>query len=197
MGAVGPGARNVFFTEQGADPIIALDDFLTSAEVANLIARAEAQEWHPALINLGDGVEELDVEERRHTRTYVDDPEFAASVSARLKRLVRSAAHDFVNPRFRVLKYVPGDYFRPHYDGEQEHLGGRSTHTLLIYLNDLPDTGATHFTETDIRIFPKRGRAVLFKQEDHEHEGESPMHGVKLVMRTDLMVRNGVGEEMD
>jgi hypothetical protein len=187
---MGNNARSFFYfpTHATLDPAVILDDFFTRDEVAALLTRAEAMEWHQARVNVGDGEEELDLEERRHMRTYLDDAKLAADVSSRLRTLAPHVPHDFVNPRFRVLKYVPGDYFRPHYDGEQEHMGGRSTHTLLIYLCDMTDGGATRFCETGMRVLPKAGRALLFKQEDYEHEGEPPISGVKLVMRTDLMV---------
>lgn len=187
-GVQGPGAD----ADAGADnavrmaatPIIVQNGFLTRAECSEIVARAEAQEWHQARINVGDGEEELDLEERRHMRTYLDDAALADVVS---KRLQPRVPHAFVNPRFRVLKYAPGDYFRPHYDGEQTHMGGVSTHTVLVYLCDMPHTGATHFCDLAFRVFPAMGCAVVFKQDDHLHEGEPPTTGTKLVMRTDLM----------
>jgi hypothetical protein len=165
---------------------VVVDDFLSPDECAALLKKANAQPWHQAMVNVGDGMEELDLEERRHTRTYIDDESFAALVS---ERVGTRTPHDFVNPRFRVLKYAPFEYFKPHYDGEQCHLGGVSTHTLLVYLCDMPDTGATHFCDTGVRVYPKMGRALIFRQDDTLHEGEPPSHGIKIVARTDLMVR--------
>ena len=181
------GRHNAETMSAAAAAPLVLDGFFTRAECDALIQRSDSQKWHQATINVGDGEEELDLEERKHMRTFVDDAILAAEVSFRLKEHV---PHDFVNPRFRTLSYVGGDFFAPHFDGEQYHLGGISTHTVILYLNDVPAEagGATRFCDTDFKVHPVAGRALVFKQEDWLHEGERLVGTCrKIVMRTDLM----------
>ena len=167
---------------------LVIDGFFSREECAALIEKCERAGWHQATINVGNGEEELDLEERNHLRCFVDDALIAREISERIKQRV-GITHDFCNPRVRVLKYSEGNYFKPHYDGEQEWLGGASTHTVLVYLTDSApeDGGYTRFCDSGVRIQPRIGRAVVFLQENNLHEGETVLRGTKMVARTDLM----------
>jgi prolyl 4-hydroxylase len=72
---------------------------------------------------------------------------------------------------FQILRYGPGQEYRPHYDyfdpalkGSQVHLerGGQRVATLIMYLNDVDQGGDTSFPELGIRTIPRTGRALLF-----------------------------------
>jgi hypothetical protein len=70
-----------------------------------------------------------------------------------------------------VLRYLPGQEYRPHCDWLQpgtrgnlpgpEHPGQR-VHTVFCYLNDVAEGGATDFPRLGVRIAPRRGRIVHF-----------------------------------
>eukprot|EP00053_Salpingoeca_punica_P017180 m.164556 g.164556 ORF g.164556 m.164556 type:complete len:687 (+) comp17139_c0_seq1:31-2091(+) len=121
-----------------------------------------------------------------------------------------------INARFRLFRYSPGAVYRPHIDGAWPGSGldaegrldddlnkGRtmSRSTFLIYLNDVPDAGGhtTFFlpaanSDTGIDAFgvePAGGSALVFPHGNAEgalvHEGSAVLHGVKYVLRTDVL----------
>merc|ERR1719263_1456363 len=101
-----------------------------------------------------------------------------------------------LNERLRFLKYVPGDYFRPHQDGRyvrgpgEKDAGDTSLMTVMIYLNTPEKGGDTNFLSYDHSHFspvaPITGLALIF---DHNilHEGATLERGVKYCIRTDCM----------
>ncbi len=106
-----------------------------------------------------------------HLRTssscYLDNSEAA---SASLRR--RVAALLDVEPgrleRTQVCRYLPGERYALHNDAlTRPHTtardGGQRTHTVLIYLNDVTDGGATHFPHLQLSIHPHAGRALVFR----------------------------------
>eukprot|EP00759_Apiculatamorpha_spiralis_P059216 PhF_6_TR9744/c0_g1_i2/m.15010/K00472/P4HA; prolyl 4-hydroxylase len=91
----------------------------------------------------------------------------------------------------QILEYKPGQYYHPHMDyfarDFPEHLmrGGQRIATVLVWLNDCPQGGGTHFPIPDVRVPPKKGDAILFYDVDirgvedpaSTHEGEPPAAG--------------------
>lgn len=72
----------------------------------------------------------------------------------------------------QILHYRKGDEYTPHYDyfppddaGSAPHLaqGGQRVASLIIYLNDVGDGGATVFPKLGLRVGPKKGAAVYFE----------------------------------
>jgi prolyl 4-hydroxylase len=71
----------------------------------------------------------------------------------------------------QVAKYEQGGKFDPHTDAcdqddafcERFNKGAKNRYaTLLVYLNDDYEGGQTVFTNADIRIQPKKGKAIFF-----------------------------------
>lgn len=91
---------------------------------------------------------------------------------------------------FRFYKYIPGQKFKKHRDGNQLEEGGVSLVTILIYLNDAEEggeTGVYDYTLPDkLLVKAQTGRMLMF---DHSvaHTGEELKSGVKYVLRTDLI----------
>ena len=67
--------------------------------------------------------------------------------------------------------------------------GVRSMLTLVFYLNDGFEGGATDFPELRRTIEPRRGRALVF-QHRVLHEATVVTRGEKLVLRTDVLFRD-------
>ncbi|KAI9719445.1 MAG: hypothetical protein M1812_003516 [Candelaria pacifica] len=141
---------------------VILDDVLSAEECKSFVAAAEARTdgvWEPAMINVGGGRQELNLDARNCGRIIWDSPPMAEKLLARVYQYLpeihelykRSRITGYgptkrgerwkisrLNERMRVLKYGPGQYFAPHGDGmymtpdEKE----RSHFTLHLYLND-------------------------------------------------------------
>jgi len=88
-----------------------------------------------------------------------------------------------------VVRYEPGQQYRPHYDSSSSARGYLRSHTIFAYLNDLPDGdgGETEFTKIGVKFKPKKGDALLWENQadktsrhrDGEHAGRPPLRGVK------------------
>jgi prolyl 4-hydroxylase len=72
----------------------------------------------------------------------------------------------------QILHYCTGDEYAPHYDyfppddaGSVPHLsqGGQRVASLIIYLNDVEEGGATVFPRLGLTVGPKKGAAVYFE----------------------------------
>lgn len=68
----------------------------------------------------------------------------------------------------QIVKYEKGNMYKPHYDYFAKHsdnINNQRLYTFIIYLNDLDekDGGATYFPKYGIRIFPKQGRCICFR----------------------------------
>ncbi|MDQ1159361.1 prolyl 4-hydroxylase [Sphingomonas sp. SORGH_AS 950] len=96
-------------------------------------------------------------------------------------------------------RYAPGQQFRAHHDyfHESESYwekvrvhGGQRTWTAMIYLNDVPEGGATWFPQAGIRVAPRRGLLLAWNNmkldgspnEMTLHEGMPVVEGVKYVI---------------
>ena len=107
-----------------------------------------------------------------------------------------------LNPTFRVVKYSPGGFFYPHYDGGfQISRTNTSIKTLMIYLNDGFEGGTTNFYEdfgsikpyekpdSSLAIHqytPKAGDCLIF---NHAmlHDGGKLEGGEKWICRSEVM----------
>lgn len=85
-----------------------------------------------------------------------------------------------------VLRYRPGQQFRPHVDALPVTRNQR-IRTVLVYLNDGYGGGATSFEHNRLRVEPHTGDAIIFDNvradgspdPTTKHAGEPVTHGVK------------------
>lgn len=70
-----------------------------------------------------------------------------------------------------ILRYGPGDEYKPHADYyDPRHpgsstgleMGGQRVATFLVYLNDVESGGATSFPRADLSVTPECGAGLLF-----------------------------------
>jgi hypothetical protein len=81
-----------------------------------------------------------------------------------------------------VLRYRPGEEYRPHCDwlppGARGNLPdanqpGQRVHTVFCYLSDVAAGGATDFPRLGVRVAPKRGRIVHFTNLHPDGRGDT------------------------
>ncbi|XP_077999261.1 uncharacterized protein LOC144452113 [Glandiceps talaboti] len=173
-----------------------IDNVFTKEECDDFIRRAEEKGLEMAMINIGGGREQLRPEARNNFRCYIDSFEESERIWERVKQFVPKTwiGHKALglNERLRVLRYDPGEYFGPHWDGVYKRDNGeRSYLTLQLYLNEGFQGGSTtflplHQSHRPVECVPKIGRVLVF-QHDILHEGSKLIHGRKYVIRTDIM----------
>ena len=161
----------------------------------------------------------FDKETKRHClRRRFEDPQLAAEISDRLFDIpeLKEVLHlrkdeesedgdgaegalrkANVGTEFRVCKYTEGHSFGVHVDLSKRVGDQRSRYTLMIYLNDDFEGGATEFLVSQIieplvvtrTIVPAQGAVLLFPQDadDLPHRGTEVLLGTKYILRTDLL----------
>lgn len=197
--------------------ILLLHNILTPEEAQGLIAWTDEHSYEPALINIGNGRQVKMDNVRNNDRCIIDNVEFADTLWSRVEQCVDRSSSLYnanwsrtpkkavgFNERLRFLRYDPGTYFAPHYDGTyvrgnelgRERAGKESYVSALLYLNEGYEGGATRFLNPlnngegkEVRISP--GSLLLF-QHDCFHEGALLQAGRKYVMRTDVMYSNSL-----
>ncbi len=167
-----------------------IDHALSVDECVAMVRRIEAASPQLATINATEG-HVLRTEIRNNTRVTFDDVDYASRLFDRIRADVPPSLMGMhrvgANERLRCYRYAPGQRFAPHYDGSfVRDDNERSLLTLMVYLNDDFDGGATSFPELDQQVTPKRGTALLF-QHPILHEGCVVIRGVKYALRSDVM----------
>jgi len=170
--------------------IYTVENVLTVEECEELIEFIEANGPKEATITTKKGmIKNSDV--RNNTRVIEDNKERADLLLEKIRQYIPNerCGRKFsgLNERFRYYKYVTGQYFKWHYDGAYHRSPQEQSYlTVLIYLNDDVQGGATRFDEIDEIVKPKAGKMLIF---DHPvlHQGDPVLWGVKYVLRTDAM----------
>lgn len=191
-----------------------LRNILTPDECADLIAQSESVGYETALVNIGGGRQKLMSDVRNNDRCIIDNPEQAELLWQRIVHSIPVDQKDILltapfsrrqlkavglNERLRFLRYDPGTFFAPHFDGSyrrsdevgMDRYGETSYITFQLYLNEGFGGGATRLinpqNEDDfIDVVPETG-AVLMFQHDIYHEGSVLTTGRKYAIRTDVM----------
>lgn len=115
-------------------------------------------------------------------------------VEARIARLLDWPVHK--GEGLQVLRYRQGAQYKPHYDyfdpaepGTPAILqrGGQRVATLIMYLNEPEQGGATVFPDISLQVKPRRGTAVFFSYPNAnpasltKHGGEPVKAGEKWI----------------
>ena len=182
-----------------------LKGVLSAAECESLISRGNALGFEQALVNRGDGTQELITRVRNNERVIFDDNALARELESKLMaRLASDFPYTFkdvvyrkAGSHFRLYKYTPEQYFKPHRDGSFQDLDCESEITVLFYLNDT-DGGDTVLMphgkgqEWSFLHFPPKAGDVLMFEHPVWHEGRPVNSGEKFVLRTDLFYSPGL-----
>lgn len=174
-----------------------VDNILTLEECQQLLRLAEestlqnkestAPAWHRAMVNVGNGRQDLAIDRRNCGRILWDTPEIADRLLCRLRPFIKECGIETVmdqplvtghgpvrrqetfhlsrlNERLRFLRYEGGEYFRPHWDGNYVTQDGAeiSLFTVHLYLNG---TGEQDVGELERKIEESERRTGLLKED--------------------------------
>lgn len=153
------------------EPYIAICDHVFSAlDCAHIIELARAHLQPSQTVDSRDGrVLRNDYRSSSSSQleAFQEDP-WAVCLQRRLCVLL-GVALPCAEP-LSMLHYAPEQQYLPHRDylapsslaTPQGRRFGQRVFTLFVYLNDVERGGETDFPQLDLRVEPKRGRAVLF-----------------------------------
>lgn len=174
--------------------IFPIQNLLTSEECSELIKIAEKSGFQQATVGNSQGVRGFDENRRNNSRVEFTNPELAKMILNRLQNRDVIPANfqgkklSGLSAKFKFYRYYPGEKFEWHQDGSVARgMYEKSYYTLVMYLNDGCEGGATEFQTGEV-ISPSKGSAVCFKHE-LVHRGAEVTRGIKYVLRTDVMYK--------
>lgn len=169
--------------------IFVANSFLSPVETDQYIQVSEYEGYKPADVDV-HGERQMLTMIRDNDRVDLQSMEIAESLWQRIDKSTLPVIDNLIasglTPYLRFYRYQGDQKFQLHKDGSKEYQGKKSYYTLLIYLNDLPDSGATRFRESNLLVYPEAGKALLFKH-DLWHAGLAAKDGIKYVIRADML----------
>ncbi len=175
--------------------VTVLRNVLTEAECANIIAIAEQTGFKAASLYTDVFGNEHFSNTRKSQRCIIDSRAFVDSLQKRIADYIPAEFNGLkfarLNERLRILKYLPGDEFKPHVDGSysSSHDNTTSKLTLLIYLNQDYQDGYTCFSDGAdgwIAVIPTTG-GIAIQDQGLLHCVPPLKQGCKYAIRTEAM----------
>ncbi|HEY0846946.1 MAG TPA: 2OG-Fe(II) oxygenase [Noviherbaspirillum sp.] len=177
--------------------VVLLGNLLSQEECDELIAYSETRLQRSPVVSDADGKSEINAyRTSRGAMFQRGESELIGRIEARLAALTRWPVEN--GEGLQLLRYERGNEYRPHYDwfdpavpGPRKHLerGGQRIATIVMYLSDVEEGGATSFPNIGLQVQPKKGSAVFFANTDAQrrpdpqtlHAGEPVSRGVKYI----------------
>ena len=111
------------------------------------------------------------------------------AIHALNRRIAKASGTDAANGEpLQVLRYVPGQEYKPHFDAIGTEANQRVL-TFLVYLNDDYERGETEFLANGLSVKGRTGDGLLFRNADEngradpasQHAGLPVINGVKFL----------------
>ncbi|MDQ7973246.1 MAG: 2OG-Fe(II) oxygenase [Rhodocyclaceae bacterium] len=179
------GDRRVQVVQTVKHPrIVVFGNLLSADECEALIAAARQRLSRSLTVETKTGGETLNVDRTSDGMFFErGENEVVQRIEARIATLLNWPL-DF-GEGLQILRYSPGAQYRPHYDyfdpkepGTPTILrrGGQRVGTLVMYLQEPQQGGATTFPDIGLEVAPVRGSAVFFSY-DRADPATRTLHG--------------------
>lgn len=184
-GVIDVGDRQVrVLMSMKAPRVVLFGQILSAAECAALIDAARPRLSRSLTVETSSGGEEINAD-RTSDGMFFQRGELplVQQLEERIARLLNWPIEN--GEGLQVLRYGPGAEYKPHHDyfapdepGTATILrrGGQRVGTLIIYLNEPEQGGATIFPESALQVVPQLGHAVFFSY-DQPDPGTRTLHG--------------------
>ena len=184
-GMIDVGDRQVrVLMSMKAPRVVLFGQILSDAECAALIDAARPRLSRSLTVETSSGGEEINAD-RTSDGMFFQRGELplVQQLEERIARLLNWPIEN--GEGLQVLRYGPGAEYKPHHDyfapdepGTATILrrGGQRVGTLIIYLNEPEQGGATTFPESALQVVPQQGHAVFFSY-DQPDPGTRTLHG--------------------
>ncbi|MFT3790217.1 MAG: 2OG-Fe(II) oxygenase [Rudaea sp.] len=169
-----------------------LDNVLDAQECDELVRRSAQKLVRSTIVDRERGSAEV-IAGRSSEGTWfpLEADAFIARLDRRIAALMNRPLEN--GEGLQILHYRTGGEYTPHYDyfppgdaGSAPHLaqGGQRVASLILYLNDVEDGGATVFPRLNLAVGPKKGAAVYFEYCNSRGEVDpATLHGGALVLK--------------
>ena len=179
------GDRHVRVLQTMQSPrLVVFGELLSIDECETLIADARRRLARSLTVETRTGGEMLNIDRTSDGMFFErGESELVQRIEARIARLLNWPLE--YGEGLQVLRYAPGAQYRPHYDyfdpaepGTTSILqrGGQRVATLVMYLGEPAQGGATTFPDVGLEVAPQRGSAVFFSY-DRPDPSTRTLHG--------------------
>lgn len=170
-GSIDAGDRAVrVLMSMDAPRVVLFGEILSADECEALIEAAKPRLARSLTVETASGGEEINAD-RTSDGMFFQRGELplVQQLEERIARLLNWPVEN--GEGLQVLRYGPGAEYKPHHDYFDPHepgtasivrRGGQRVGTLIIYLNEPAQGGATTFPEAGLQVVPQRGHAVFF-----------------------------------
>lgn len=193
---VDAGDRQVRVLQTMQSPrLVVFGDLLSADECEGLIAAARQRLARSLVIETKTGGEVLNVDRTSDGMFFErGESELVKRIEVRIARLLNWPLEN--GEGLQILRYAPGAQYRPHYDyfdpnepgtPTMMQRGGQRVATLVIYIGEPAQGGATTFPDVGLEVAPQRGSAVFFSYDQPDpvtrtlHGGAPVLAGEKWV----------------
>ena len=156
-----------FFIHSNYPLIFSKDNFLSKEECEHIINISQPHLKEATIYNENSGRDE--VSDYRKCKVCYFSHDHDDTVTEIVEKISSVVA---VSPtraeKLQVIAYDGGEYFDYHtdaFDISDINMkdGGQRIFTSMVYLNDVPEGGETHFKILNITVEPKEGRLLVFR----------------------------------
>ena len=179
------GDRHVRVLQTMQSPrLVVFGELLSIDECETLIADARRRLARSLTVETRTGGEMLNIDRTSDGMFFErGESELVQRIEARIARLLNWPLE--YGEGLQVLRYASGAQYRPHYDyfdpaepGTTSILqrGGQRVATLVMYLGEPAQGGATTFPDVGLEVAPQRGSAVFFSY-DRPDPSTRTLHG--------------------
>ncbi|KQU84721.1 proline dioxygenase [Variovorax sp. Root318D1] len=175
--------------------VVVFGNLLSPEECEGLIAAARVRLARSLTVETRTGGEVLNVDRTSEGMFFErGENDIVARLEQRISALLRWPVE--FGEGLQILRYAPGAQYRPHYDyfdpGEPGtptilKRGGQRVATLVMYLQEPEQGGATTFPDVGLEVAPVRGTGVFFSYDEPDpatrtlHGGAPVLAGEKWV----------------
>lgn len=179
------GDRRVHVLHTMKSPrVVVFGDLLSDDECAALVAASGRRLARSLTVETKTGGETLNVDRTSDGMFFErGENELISRIEQRIAKVLRWPVE--FGEGLQVLRYGPGAEYKPHYDyfdpaepGTPSILqrGGQRVATLVMYLQEPEQGGATTFPDVGLEVAPKRGTGVFFSY-DRPDPDTRTLHG--------------------
>jgi prolyl 4-hydroxylase len=175
--------------------VVVFGNLVSPEECEGLIAAARVRLARSLTVETRTGGEVLNVDRTSEGMFFErGENEIVSRLEQRIAALLRWPVE--FGEGLQILRYAPGAQYRPHYDyfdpGEPGtptilKRGGQRVATLVMYLQEPEQGGATTFPDVGLEVAPVRGTGVFFSYDEPDpatrtlHGGAPVLAGEKWV----------------
>lgn len=153
--------------------IVVFGGVLSDAECDELVALSGTKLERSLIVDPATGVSSPHAERTSEGTFFMaDEHPLVTRIDRRIAEIMRWPIEN--GEGLQILCYRPGGEYKPHFDyfdpsdpGSAAHVaaGGNRVATLVVYLSDVAEGGATIFPEIGLDVAPVKGNAVFFSYE--------------------------------